>query len=275
MSEGLHDAVERAAGGVEAGDRAAAKAVVVLLHGFQMRPDDLAPFAHSLGVPAWFLFPEGPLEAQPEGRAWWHIDPDRRYLVVCNHQSYFDIPVMFAVFPISLRFVAKAELRSVPIFGRAMAHGGHVFVERSKHNRAVEAIAAAAVQMKEHGGSIVVFPEGTRSERAEIKELKKGGFHLAREAGVPIVPVGIRGSRFLMPKHGRLVRSGAVEVRIGEPMRVEAEHGPELDRLVEEVRLRLSELALLPLAAPRSGPRAAQDSSRDARAPYWPLPRRA
>jgi len=63
---------------IAVGDPASTVATVVLLHGFQMRPEDLAPFAHSLRLPAWFLFPEGPLEAQPEGRAWWHIDPVAR-----------------------------------------------------------------------------------------------------------------------------------------------------------------------------------------------------
>jgi phospholipase/carboxylesterase len=63
---------------IAVGDRESAETVVVLLHGFQMRPEDLAPFAHSLMVPGWFLFPEGPLPAAPDGRAWWHIDPEAR-----------------------------------------------------------------------------------------------------------------------------------------------------------------------------------------------------
>lgn len=178
-----------------------------------------------------------------------HLDPARAYVLMANHQSHVDIVALFCALPMVPGFLAKAELRRVPVFGRAMAVGGHVFVERGEHSRAVAAIDEAARAIRD-GATIVIFPEGTRSRRREVLPFKKGGFHLAMLAQVPIVPIGIRGTADILPKHGRGIRSGRCEVHIGAPIEPS---GRSLDELLTETRARICELAALPAAGDRSG----------------------
>jgi len=181
----------------------------------------------------------------------WRLDPRGVYVIMANHQSHVDIPALFNALPMVPGFLAKAELRRVPVFGRAMEAGGHVFVERGKHERAVQAIERAAEQMRRGSASIVIFPEGTRSRRREVMPFKKGGFHLARHARVPIVPVGLRGTADILPKHSKELVGGTCEVHVGEPIDP-ADH-PEMDALMRAVRARICELADLPAAPDRSG----------------------
>lgn len=182
----------------------------------------------------------------------WRLDPEGTYVLMSNHQSHVDVPTLFVALPMVPGFLAKAELRRVPLFGRAMEVGGHVFVDRAKHDRAVEAIAAAAEDIRE-GGSIVIFPEGTRSRRREVMPFKKGGFHLAKQAGVPIVPIGVRGTAEVLPAHSREILPGTVEVHVGDPIDPARIRALSLDELIDEVRGRICALADLPAAADRSG----------------------
>lgn len=184
----------------------------------------------------------------------WRLDPEGTYVLMANHQSHVDIPTLFVALPMIPGFLAKAELRRVPLFGRAMEVGGHVFVDRAQRGRAVEAIAAAAEAMREVG-SIMIFPEGTRSHRREVMPFKKGGFHLAKQAGVPLVPIGIRNTADILPKHGKSIVPGRVEVHVGEPIPFERVRELEMPDLIADVRGQIAELAELPLADDRSGAR--------------------
>ena len=190
------------------------------------------------------------LEVEAFGKE--RLDPAGTYILMANHQSHVDIPTLFLALPMVPGFLAKAELRRVPLFGRAMEAGGHVFVDRGKHEKAVQAIEEAAANIR-GGGSIVIFPEGTRSRRREVMPFKKGGFHLAKQARVPIVPIGVRGTADILPKHSKQILPGRCEVHIGEPISVERIEGLTLEELAEEVRARICELADLPAAADRSG----------------------
>ena len=182
------------------------------------------------------------------------LDPSASYVFMANHQSHCDIPSLFAALPMVPGFLAKAELRRVPFFGRAMEVGGHVFVDRRKHTQAVDAIGAAARDLRD-GRSIVIFPEGTRSRRREVLPFKKGGFHLVKQAGVPLVPIGLRGTADVLPKHGRTIRPGRVHVVIGEPIPAERVGDQSLEALIREVRSHIASLSELPLALDRSGAR--------------------
>jgi 1-acyl-sn-glycerol-3-phosphate acyltransferase len=171
-----------------------------------------------------------------------HVEPGETYVMMANHRSHVDIVALFEALPVLPGFLAKKELRRIPLFGRTMEVGGHVFIDRTKRERAFEAIEEAAAQVRD-GATIVVFPEGTRAERAGVKPFKKGGFHLARQAGVAILPIGIRGSADVLPKHGRRLSPGRVDVHIGAAIPAGVVTTLPLDELIALVHARICELS--------------------------------
>jgi 1-acyl-sn-glycerol-3-phosphate acyltransferase len=136
-----------------------------------------------------------------------HI-PQKACVVMSNHLSYADIPLIYAALPdgIRLRMVAKRELFYTPIWGRAMRASGFIPIVRSDRKRAIESLNVAKQALSD-GTYIWIAPEGTRSRTGELGTLKKGGFILARDTGVPILPMNIAGSGDIMPPQGwRLYR---------------------------------------------------------------------
>jgi len=174
------------------------------------------------------------------------LDPEGTYVFMANHLSHVDIVALFVALPVNVGFLAKKELRSVPFLGAAMVAGGHVFIDRRKHTSARQALSAAADEVK-RGASLVVFPEGTRGTDEVIQSFKKGGFHLARQSGVHVVPVGLRGTRTIMGRNDMVMRPGEVHVHIGAPL--DPGRFEDASALSEEVRLRVAKLAAMPLAA--------------------------
>src|SRR5210317_685359 len=118
------------------------------------------------------------------------------------HQSNFDIPVLLGRLPVQFRWLAKAELFKIPIFGRGMRGCGYISIDRSNRKSAFQSLAEAATKIR-NGVSVLIFPEGTRSRDGKILPFKKGGFVLSVDAGVPIVPIVIYNTGSIMPK-GRL-----------------------------------------------------------------------
>jgi 1-acyl-sn-glycerol-3-phosphate acyltransferase len=173
------------------------------------------------------------------------IDPEGTYVFMANHLSHVDIVALFIALPMNVGFLAKKELRRVPFLGQAMVAGGHVFIDRGKRERAVQALDDAAEQVAA-GASIVVFPEGTRGAEARVQPFKKGGFHLARKANVSIVPVGIRGTLDIMTRDELVIHPGSVSVHIGTP--IPPANFADADSLSDAVRARIAELAAMPLA---------------------------
>jgi 1-acyl-sn-glycerol-3-phosphate acyltransferase len=138
------------------------------------------------------------------------------YVFVSNHQSIYDIPVIFASLPFQLRIIAKESLGRFPFLGWHLQRTGHMLVDRQNPDRA--GILRHAARLVERGLSLIVFPEGTRSVDGTVGRFKGGSFVLAIEAGLPIVPLSISGSRHVMRK-GRLMTSpGAVRLRVHEPI---------------------------------------------------------
>ncbi len=160
---------------------------------------------------------------------------DRPYLFMSNHQSNFDIPILLGHLPVPFRWLAKAELFKIPIFGRAMRAAGYISIDRSDRESAFESLRRAADAIR-GGVSIVVFPEGTRSRHGELKPFKKGGFVMAVDAGVPIVPIAIRGAHGIMPKGSLLIRPRNVTVCIGEPIETTSYTQATKEVLMEHVR---------------------------------------
>lgn len=157
------------------------------------------------------------------------------YVVMSNHQSLYDIPVLFVALPLSLRMAAKAELFQVPVWGRAMTAAGFVKIDRRDPERAREALRAAGAAMRERGQSLAISPEGTRSPDGVVRRFKRGGFEFAEATGFPILPVAIDGTRHILPKKEKVVRRGQkVKVTVLPPLL--APDFSQLEELRESVR---------------------------------------
>ncbi len=149
------------------------------------------------------------------------VDWSQPSVVVANHQSWFDVFALTAYLPGRVRFVAKEELAGIPVFGRAWRNCGHISIDRSDRKRAIESLDRAAERVREDALAVTLFPEGTRSPDGRLYAFKKGAFIMAIKTRVPIVPIGISGSRAIMPKGSFRVRGGEIRIRVGEPIVVQ------------------------------------------------------
>jgi len=146
-----------------------------------------------------------------------HLWSRRPAVFIFNHQSGLDMLLLCKLLRRDVVGVAKEELRRNPIFGPAFALAGTVFVDRFHHERAVKALAPAIEALRQ-GLSLAIAPEGTRSATPRVGRFKKGAFHLAMAAGVPIVPIVLKNALDALPKHGMVVRPATVEVVVHPPI---------------------------------------------------------
>ena len=144
-----------------------------------------------------------------------HLAGLRSCVLASNHQSIYDIPIVFASVPLQLRIVAKESLGRIPFMGWHLQRAGHLLVDRRNPGAAIVQKMARLVR---EGSSLIVFPEGTRSGDGTPGPFKKGSFLVAINAGLPIVPVTIRGSRHVMPKGRLMVCPGDVTLTIHAPI---------------------------------------------------------
>jgi len=156
-------------------------------------------------------------------------------ILMANHASYMDVPALIAACPVPLRFVARKEVFKVPIMGAAMRATDQISVDRSNRERAIESLNRAAKKIAD-GRTILVFPEGTRSVDGELQPFKKGVFMLALEAGVPIVPIGVSGTRNIVPRGGWMFRPGRVRVVVGAPIETDGMTVEDREVLMARVR---------------------------------------
>jgi 1-acyl-sn-glycerol-3-phosphate acyltransferase len=175
-----------------------------------------------------------------------HMKPDGAYVIVANHASYMDIPALFAALPKLPQFMAKGELARIPFLGAALRSGRHILINRGNHATARSSLDSAAEHLQA-GAAILVFPEGTRSTLDAIGRFKTGAFRLAKLGEVQILPVGISGTRYILPKHGRLVRPHRVSVHIAAPLTVAEVRETALSELSDRTRALLAELSGLTL----------------------------
>jgi 1-acyl-sn-glycerol-3-phosphate acyltransferase len=151
------------------------------------------------------------------------LTPGTTYVFVSNHQSIYDIPVVFWALPFQLRIIAKRSIGSVPFLGWHLRRTGHLLVDR-RHPHA-PGILQRWRQLLGDGLSLMIFPEGTRSADGRVGRFKAGSFLLAMEAGLPIVPMSITGTRFVMRKGFVTARPGDVRLTVHAP--VSTSGGPE------------------------------------------------
>ena len=164
-----------------------------------------------------------------------NIDTSKSYIFMANHSSQLDILVLLGSIPIQFRWLAKAELFKIPLFGGALRHSGQISIDRSNRKSAFKSLKIAADTIN-NGVSVVIFPEGTRSLDGKIREFKKGGFVLAVEAGVPIIPVIIHGTNKIMPKKGLRIASGNVHLEFKSPIDTSEFTRKTKDLLLQKVR---------------------------------------
>ena len=169
------------------------------------------------------------------------IKPDQRYILVANHYSYFDIPVIFAAIPQPIRFLAKVSLFKIPIFGWAIARAGFIPIDRKNRRTAVKSFDMAADRIRK-GNTIVVFPEEGRSRTREMRPFQRGGFLLALKSQLPIVPIAIDGTFDVFRVGAKRVTPGRVTVKVTEPIPTAGLTLKAKEALATESRARIEKL---------------------------------
>ena len=159
-------------------------------------------------------------------------------IYMSNHQSYFDIFAVLAGLPVNFKFILKQELMRVPFLGPAIRRAGYIGIDRSEPKKALRSMNEAANRIK-NGASVLIFPEGTRSDNGDVQSFKKGGFHLAIKSGCDIVPVAITNSRNIVPKGSRKINRGSIIMNIGQAISIKEYPKRQMDRLIEETRTKI------------------------------------
>lgn len=174
-----------------------------------------------------------------------NIEKNKTYIVAANHSSYLDIPLAFRVLPLNLHFIAKKELKKVPFLGWYMMATGMIFINRGNNKEASQSLKDAAVLIHD-GKTVLIFPEGTVSEDGEVKRFKKGGFHLALEAGVEILPMSINGANDVWPTDSNTnFKKGTVKINIGKPISIKNYTYSQLNDITLDVQEEVKRLKIL------------------------------
>lgn len=164
------------------------------------------------------------------------------YVFCSNHLSLVDTPLVFGYLPREFRILAKRKYFLVPFLGWHLRRAGHLPVDPDDARSAARNIVHAAHRAAE-GMSVVVFPEGSRSHDGSMGEFRAGAAYIAIKAGVPIVPMGIIGTRDVLPRDSMIVRALPVELRLGRPISTAGMASQDAERLLSELRSRIAELA--------------------------------
>ncbi|MBI5487313.1 MAG: 1-acyl-sn-glycerol-3-phosphate acyltransferase [Deltaproteobacteria bacterium] len=175
-----------------------------------------------------------------------HVLRDRPQIFFSNHASIADICVLGAILPVEYRWLARKEVFSVPFIGWYLTVARHLKIDRGDRSSAIRLLNEAAERVRS-GTNVLVFPEGTRSPDGNLLPFKKGVFHLALAAGVPIVPIRLLGSGRIIPKGSMRLGAAEVEVVLGAPISTEGLGEADLPALMDHVRdamVRLGDPAL-------------------------------
>ena len=169
-----------------------------------------------------------------------HLDPKETYVFTSNHHSYLDTATIFAYLGRRIGLLAKKELLKVPILGYGMGYVNIMAIDRSNRERALQTVQAATARLRS-GVSFAVFAEGTRARPGQFLPFKKGAFFMAKDAGVPIVPVAMKNTDVLMGKGTGEARTGTIEMVLLEPIKTEGlKTDEDVERLIAEVHSRIA-----------------------------------
>ncbi len=215
------------------------------------------PLAASVVVAAMFGVPDGPGSIYDRVPRLWgkalswaggvrlhvhgtqHLSGQPR-VFAANHTSWFDVFVLGSILSY-YKFIAKAELERIPLFGKGMRAAGFIFVDRNNRKAAFAGYEAAAKRIRD-GASVVVFPEGTRADEYPLRPFKKGPFVLAIAAGVPVVPTLVYGTREIQKRGSIWVRGGDVHVHFLEPIPTAGMDYEARNRISDEAWARMAEV---------------------------------
>ena len=175
----------------------------------------------------WLMF----LPVSVDGQE--HIVPGQSYVFVANHQSMFDVWLVYGWLPVIFKWLMKAELRKVPFVGTGCKAAGHIFIDRRNTKAALESLKEVEKQLV-NGVCTVIFPEGTRSLNGEVGRFKRGAFQIAWDLGLPIIPLSLDGCYEVLPKGKPFVYHAPVHMHIGEPIDLKQFSNP--NEAIEAVR---------------------------------------
>jgi 1-acyl-sn-glycerol-3-phosphate acyltransferase len=174
-----------------------------------------------------------PMPVSVSGRE--NIDPKCSYVIVSNHQSHYDIFVLYGWLGVDFKWVMKQELRKVPALGFACEKLGHIYIDRSDKEAALHSLNEAKKKVKD-GTSVIFFAEGTRSTTTQMREFKKGAFIMALDLGIPILPITIIGTGKVLPPHTVNLFPGRVRMIIHKPISVNGYSLETIQDLMNDTR---------------------------------------
>ena len=165
-----------------------------------------------------------------------NIDPNGSYIFVANHQSIYDIPLVYGWLDNNFKWIMKKELRRLPFIGKTCALIGHIFIDRSNPMRAKQSLEIAKQKLKQSNSSIFLFPEGTRTRNGQLLHFKRGAFTIARDLHLPIVPVTIIGAYDALPKGLHYITPGTIQMVIHQPIDTTKLNDENLNDLIKQVK---------------------------------------
>jgi len=182
---------------------------------------------------SWLILKTSGIRVRVEGLE--HVRPGEATIYCVNHQSAMDIPVLFVNLPVQFRFVAKRSLFNLPFMGSHLRRSGHIPVDRDRPQQAMKSMKKVAREIRE-GKSVLLFPEGHRSRNGQLLPFKAGSFYIAILAGVPIVPITINGTSYVLKPDTYHVRAGQTEMIVHPPISTERLTLHDVDILSQKVR---------------------------------------
>lgn len=159
------------------------------------------------------------------------INEKQSYVFVANHQSIFDIFLIYGWLRSKFKWIMKKEIKKIPLVGKACEYAGHIFIDRTNNRAAARSIEAAAKRLKD-GVSVVIFPEGTRTHDGLIGKFRRGAFLLASDLNLPLVPITIKGAFEALPRNTFLIHPGKITMVIHNPLNTESYNHDNINELI-------------------------------------------
>jgi 1-acyl-sn-glycerol-3-phosphate acyltransferase len=164
-----------------------------------------------------------------------NIDRRQSYVIVSNHQSHYDVFVLYGWLGIDFKWIMKKELRKIPALGVACEKIGHIYIDRSNRQAALASIEEAKERII-NGTSVIFFPEGTRSRDGSLRSFKKGAFRMALDLNLPILPLTVDGTYRILPADTTRLRPGRAKLTIHEPVPIDGLIQEDIPELIDKVR---------------------------------------